>query len=225
MPSDDAQPLPGLTFAFDRAYQACPPHVRVLPSRQQSPEILRLAAMACTQVSLHDLDEGEAQTIAHLAALARDPVKLEAFIAAAHVACRDDNDDFPASRLDPLARRGWCPLGQHIRFPKVEPWQRDMFDLVAELRAGTADVDGAALAARFGDNIRALPSSYAVPRNPEADAKACDMVPVTAAAFYLLCFERGLREQDDCIAAQDRTIRNLQTYICELEGRLVHAER
>src|SRR6516165_2395602 len=80
MPSDDAQPLPGLTFAFDRAYQACPPHVRVLPSRQQSPEILRLAAMACTQVSLHDLDEGEAQTIAHLAALARDPVKLEAFI-------------------------------------------------------------------------------------------------------------------------------------------------
>jgi len=50
-------------------------------------------------------------------------------------------------------------------------------------------------------------------------------VPVIATACYLLAFERGLREQDDCIAAQDRTIRNLQTYICELEGRLVHAER
>jgi hypothetical protein len=48
MPFDaDARPLSGLTFAFDRAYEACPPHVRALPSRQQSPAILRLAAKAC----------------------------------------------------------------------------------------------------------------------------------------------------------------------------------
>jgi hypothetical protein len=215
--ADDARSLPGLTFAFDRAYAACPPHVRALPSRHQSPEILRLAAMACTMVRLHELrDDGEAQTVAHLAALARDPVQLEAFIAAAHAACRDD--DFPAARLDPLARRGFCPLEQKVRYPRRSAWQR-LTELVADLRVGTEGLDDEALVIALRDNIRSIPSSYAVPDVPGFDAKAHDRMPVTVAACYLLAFERGHCELERCIEACDRHIRGLENRICELEAQ------
>jgi hypothetical protein len=109
-------------------------------------------------------DDGERRLVASFAALAHDPLSLEAFITEMHAACR--GDDFPAERYDPLARRGWCPLGQHIRFPKVEPWQRDMTDLIADLRADTMGLDREQLTAAIGDNIRALPSSYATPKTP-----------------------------------------------------------
>jgi hypothetical protein len=216
--ADDARSLPGLTFAFDRAYEACPPHVRCLPSRKQSPEILRLAAIACTMLPWPDDDDtGEGRTIRALADLARHPVELEACIVAMHRDCADD--DFPAARLDPLARRGWCPLEQKVRFPKVSPWQRDMSDLITELRAGTFDLDGEVLHARLKDNIRANPASYAMPYNPEANAKACDMMPVTAAAFYVMCFERGVRELEQGLEQRDRCIRDLENRIYELEAQ------
>jgi hypothetical protein len=224
MPFDaDARSLPGLTFAFDRAYEACPPHVRALPSRKQSPEIMRLAAKACCQVPLHELrDDGEARMVAGLAHLARHPTELEACIAEMHRDCADD--DCPVARLDPLARRGYCPLGQHVRYPKQSPWQR-LSDLVGDLRLGTEGLDDEALVGQLRDNIRKLPSSYTVPHNLEADAKAHDMMPIVVTACYLLAFERGHRELERCIEARDRCICDLETRICELEGRLSYAER
>ena len=222
--ADDARSLPGLTFAFDRAYEACPPHVRALPSRQQSPEILRLAAKACAMLPLAELrDDGERRLVASFAALAHDPLSLEASITEMHAACR--GDDFPAARYDPLARRGWCPLGQNIRFPKVSPWHRDMSDLIMELRAGTTGLDDEALHAALRDNIRAHPASYAVPNNPEADPRAHDMMPLTVTAFYVMCFERGVRELEQSLSDRDRCIRDLENRICELGGRLSYAER
>src|SRR5260370_5522126 len=91
MPFDaDARSLPGLTFAFDRAYEACPPHVRALPSRKQSPAIMRLAAKACCQVPLHELrNDGEARMVAGLAHPARHPTELAACIAEMHRDCAD----------------------------------------------------------------------------------------------------------------------------------------
>jgi hypothetical protein len=208
---------------FGRAYAATPPHVRVLPSRQQSREILRLVAKTCTQVDLAELeDDGERRLIASLAQLACDPVKLEAFIAAAHANCLAD--DFPAARLDPLQRRGWCPLEQTIRYPKRTAWQR-LTELVGDLRAGAEDLDNEALAARFRDNIRGLTSSYAVPDVPGFDARSHDMMPVGVTACYLLGYERGHRELERCIEARDRAIHDLENRICELEGRLSYAER
>jgi hypothetical protein len=202
---------------FTRAYAALPPHVRCLPSRQQSPEIMRLAAKVCTQVSLSEIDDdNERRLIATLAHLARHPTELEACIAAMHADCAAD--DFVAARLDPLQRRGWCPLAQEVRYPKVSAWQR-LSDLVADLRIGTEDLDDEALAIAFRDNIRKLPSSYIVPRNLEADAKACDMMPVTAAACYLLVFERGVRELEQGLEQRDRCIRNLENRIYELEAQ------
>jgi hypothetical protein len=222
--------LAAITAVFGRAYEAMPPHVRALPSRQQSREILRLVAKDCTQVDLAELeDDGERRLIVGLAQLARDPVKLEAFIAEAHADCLPD--DFAAARLDPLQRRGWCPLEQTIRYPKRTPWQR-LTELVGDLRAGTEDLDDEALATRLRDNIRALPSSYAVPDAPGFDARSHDMMPVGTAACYLLAYEQDLRELEQDrrelergIEARDRDIRNLENYICELEGRLVYAER
>jgi hypothetical protein len=215
--------LAAITAVFGRAYQAMPPHVRVLPSRQQSREILRLVAKDCTQVDLAELeDDGERRLIAFLAQLACDPVKLEAFIAEAHANCLDD--DFPASRLDPLQRRGWCPLEQVIRYPRRTAWQR-LTELVGDLRAGTEDLEDEALAGRLADNIRGLPSSYAVPDVPGFDARSHDMMPVGTAACYLLGYERATRELECTLDHALRDRRNLENRIYELEGRLSYAER
>jgi len=223
MPHDPDSSLRRVAEVFTRAYEGCPPHVRCLPSRQQSPEIMRLVAIACTQVPLSEIDnDNERRLIATLAHLARHPTELEACIAQMHRDCADD--DCPVARLDPLARRGWCPLGQHIRYPKQSPWQR-LSDLVGDLRFGTDGLDDEALVGQLRDNIRKLPSSYTVPHNLEACAKAHDMMPIVVIACYLLAFERGHRELERCIEAHDRCIRDLENRICELEGRLSYAER
>jgi hypothetical protein len=71
MPDVPSCPLLAATSAFNCAYAALPPHVRALPSRLQSREILRLAAMACTQIPLAELDDdGDARLVASLAHLA-----------------------------------------------------------------------------------------------------------------------------------------------------------
>jgi len=223
MPHDPDSSLRWVAEVFTRAYDALPPHARCLPSRQQSPEILRLAAKACMQVPLVEVDDdNERRLIATLAHLARHPTELEACIAQMHRDCADD--DCPVARLDPLARRGYCPLGQHVRYPRQSPWQR-LSDLVGDLRLGTEGLDDEALVGQLRDNIRKLPSSYTVPHNLEADAKACDMMPIVVTACYLLAFERGHRELERRIEARDRCIRDLETRICELEGRLSYAER
>jgi hypothetical protein len=130
----------------------------------------------------------DSRLIATLAYLARNPTELEACIAEMHRDCVDD--DFPAARLDPLARRSWCPLGQHIRYPKQSPWQR-VSELVGDLRIGTEGLDDEALVGRLRDNIRALPSSYTVPHKLEADAKAHDMMPIVVTACLFACFRAG----------------------------------
>ena len=56
MPHDPDSSLRRVAEVFTRAYEGCPPHVRCLPSRQQSPEIMRLVAIACTQVPLSEID-------------------------------------------------------------------------------------------------------------------------------------------------------------------------
>jgi hypothetical protein len=87
------------------------------------------------------------------------------------------------------------------------------------LRVGTEGLDDEALVIAIGDNIRSIPSSYAVPDVPGFDAKAHDMMPVTVTACYLLAFERGHRELERTIDQRDRHIRGLENRICELEAQ------
>jgi len=121
-----ARPLHGLHSAFDRAYLTCPAHVRLRPLREQSDEIMRLAAKACSQVPSHwMLDSTERSMVGALSEYARNPLALEAFIAELH---RDfPDDDFPTARLDPLARRGWppAPSCQERAIERHPPWSED----------------------------------------------------------------------------------------------------
>jgi hypothetical protein len=159
--------------------------------------------MACGMVPAHwMLDATERAMVEHMGAMAHHPLQLEVFIAETHAAFPDD--DFPAARLDPEARRGWPPAvsGAEARIERHPPWSEPTNDLTADLRAGTQHLIGEALHARINDNIRALPASFAVP-NSGADPRRHDMMPVTVAAFYLYCLEQRIRE---------------------LEGRMPHAK-
>ena len=51
------------------------------------------------------------------------------------------------------------------------------------------------------------------------------MMPLTITAFYVMCFERGVRELEQSLSDRDRCIRDLENRICELGGRLSYAER
>jgi hypothetical protein len=54
------------------------------------------------------------------------------------------------------------------------------------------------------DHRAARRHRYAVPNNPEADPRAHDMMPLTVTAFYVMCFERGVRELEQSLEQRDR---------------------
>jgi hypothetical protein len=205
---DSLPRLPVLAQAYDAAYAACSREIARLSPRRQSDEILRAVARFClTQAEAGRTcdDIAEAKLVGVLAAAAADPFTLTRFIADMNAQSADA--DFPAAALDPRNRHGWAhpQVGNAPRIISRPPWQQSTDESLDELRRYTCGLRGERLHAQLAANIEASTEAFIVPENPGIDPRPHHMMPVTAAAYYLLCFEQRIRDLETALEEEGRS--------------------